>query len=116
MNTRERKVLITLLLDNVAPRFDLTSGLLVARVGPDAEITSRTTVVLPETSGESLCHMILEDNIGHVICSGIEEELYQYLRWKKVEVFDSVIGPAEIALWRFAKGRLAPGDILSAGD
>jgi hypothetical protein len=56
--------------------------------------------------------MILTEDIQTVICGGIEEEYYQYLVWKRVNVIDSVIGPCEETLERFRAGRLQPGQIL----
>jgi hypothetical protein len=47
-----------------------------------------------------------------VICNGIEEEHYQYLTWKRVKVFDSVIGPWKAVLNRFYQKDLMPGEIL----
>ncbi len=107
------KLLITIWRDQVAPRFDLTSEVLVAALDPDGKVVHSKTVVLPTVSAEDLCHMILTEGITTVICGGIEEEYYQYLAWKKVKVIDSVIAPYELAL-EFAKGgRLEPGAILT---
>ena len=109
------KLLITIWRDQVAPRFDLTSEVLVATLDSNGEVLHSKTVVLPTVSAEDLCHMILTEGITMVICGGIEEEYFQYLTWKKVKVIDSVIAPYDRAL-EFAKGgRLEPGTILS-GD
>jgi predicted Fe-Mo cluster-binding NifX family protein len=108
-----QKLLITIWRDQVAPRFDLTSEVLVATVDSSGEVLNARTVVLPTVSAENLCHMILTEGITAVICGGIEEEYFQYLTWKKVTVIDSVIGPYNLAL-EFAKdGRLEAGAILS---
>ena len=56
--------------------------------------------------------MALEEKVRTVICSGIDEEFWQYLRWKRIEVIDNVIGPVEEALRRHAAGMLRSGDIL----
>jgi hypothetical protein len=107
------KLLITIWRDQVAPRFDLTSEVLVATVDSTGEVLHTRTVVLPTVSAEDLCHMILTEGITAVVCGGIEEEYFQYLTWKKVRVIDSVIAPYDRAL-EFAKvGRLEPGAILS---
>lgn len=111
-----RRVLITLLDDNVAPRFDLATDVLIAEIDEAGALVDQNELVLEKTSGENLCHMVVENRVGHVICSGIEEELYRYLQWKNVEVYDSVIGSAETALARFAAGRLSPGDMLVRMD
>ncbi len=107
-----QKLLITIYRDDVAPRFDLTSEVLIATVDADGEIIDRKTLVLPAPSSEDLCQLILSENIRTVICGGIEQEFYEYLRWKKVEVIDSVIGPFERALELARGGRLKSGSIL----
>ena len=50
-----------------------------------------------------------------MVCGGIEEAHFQYLTWKRIAVLDSVIGPADRLLARYAKGELQPGDILLDG-
>ena len=104
--------MITIWRDQVAPRFDLTSEVLIVTVDSTGEVLQTKTVVLPTVSAEDLCHMILTEGITMVICGGIEEEYFQYLTWKKVKVIDSVIAPYERAL-EFARiDGLEPGVIL----
>ncbi len=112
MKTKSRKVLITITEKEVAPRFDLTTEVLLAEIDSQGRIFNRQNMVLPSASEEDLCHLILTEKLDAVICSGIEDEYYQYLRWKRVEVFDSVIGPYPAALERYAAGKLRPGDII----
>jgi len=107
------KLLITIWRDQVAPRFDLTSEVLVATMDSTGQVSNTKTVVLPTVSAEDLCHMILTEGITTVICGGIEEEYFQYLSWKKVTVIDSVIGPYDRALEFARSGKLEPGAILS---
>ena len=107
------KLLITIWRDQVAPRFDLTSEVLVATVDATGEVLHSKTVVLPSVSAEDLCHLILTEGITKVICGGIEEEYFQYLTWKKVKVIDSVIGPYDRALEFARAGKLEPGAIIS---
>jgi predicted Fe-Mo cluster-binding NifX family protein len=106
------KLLITIWRDQVAPRFDLTSEVLVATVDSTGEVLHSKTVVLPTMSAEDLCHMILTEGITTVICGGIEDEYFQYLTWKNVKVIDSVIGPYDRILEFARTGRLEPGAIL----
>lgn len=103
------KTLITIWLDDVAPRFDLASEVLIATLDSRGKVEQRKTLVLPSVSAEYLCQLILSEDIETVICGGIENEYYQYLGWKKVRVIDSVIGPFERAL------ELAGNDSLEAG-
>ena len=102
------KVLVALSGVDVCPRFDLTAEVLIARVLPDGKVEARRTVVLPHPSAEDLCHLAIADGVTAVICGGIEDEFHEYLTWKKVRVLDSVMGPSEIALERFAAGELQP--------
>jgi predicted Fe-Mo cluster-binding NifX family protein len=106
------KVLICLYGNEVSPRFDLTREVLIAIIGKDAAVSGEKEVVLPQASVEMLCHMILSEGIQVVICGGIEEEYYQYLKWKNVKVLDSVIGDCKAVLQRLAQGGLKSGDIL----
>ena len=98
--------------DDVAPRFDLaTEVLIVTEAGADG-IGDKRMVVLPRASADQLCQLIITENIQTVICSGIEEDYYQYLTWKKIDVIDSVVGSSHSALKRYLEGVLKPGDIL----
>jgi predicted Fe-Mo cluster-binding NifX family protein len=106
------KVLIPLYVNDVAPRFDLATEAFIGTIGERGEILEERTIVLPHASCDALCHLILAERVGVVICGGIEEEYYQYLTWKKVLVLDSVIGPYERALDRFRAGHLKAGAIL----
>ena len=106
------KLLITIWRDQVAPRFDLTSEVLVATLDSAGEVLQSKTVVLPTVSAEDLCHLILTEEISTVICGGIEEEYFQYLTWKKVKVVDSVIAPYDWALEFARAGKLEAGAIL----
>jgi len=106
------KAMICLYESEVCPRFDLTREVLIAVIDKDASIRAEKEVVLPQASLDMLCQMILTEGIQVVICGGIEEEYYQYLKWKNVKVLDSVIGDCKLALQRLAEGRLKSGDVL----
>ncbi len=107
-----KKILIPLLGNDVAPRFDLATEVLMTQVNAPDSIEDEKIMVLQEASAEKLCHLILTEGINVVICGGIEEEYYKYLVWKKVEVIDSIVGLWSSALERFASGELSPGEIL----
>ncbi len=106
------KVLIPLLEDEVAPRFDLATEVLLTAFGPDGSMLEERTVVLPHASADELSKLVLTENVAAVICGGIEDEYYQYLSWKKVRVIDSVVGGARQALQLLRQGELAPGQII----
>jgi predicted Fe-Mo cluster-binding NifX family protein len=50
--------------------------------------------------------------IGTVVCGGIEDEYYQYLKWKNVKVLDSVIGSYKDVIKQLEFGTLQSGDII----
>jgi hypothetical protein len=100
------KVLITIHEDSVAPRFDLAAEALIVAVGSGGELEGRRTMLLPQPSAEALCDLILAEGVGYVVCGGIEEEYYQYLTWKKVHVFDSIMGPYARVLQSLEQGGL----------
>ena len=106
------KILITIERDEVAPRFDLTSEILISEVVDKKVIGAPRIILLPGTSGEDICGLASKENISLLICGGIEETHYQYLRWKKIKVVDRVIGPYEQALGLVLTNELKPGIIL----
>ncbi|HMK36930.1 MAG TPA: dinitrogenase iron-molybdenum cofactor biosynthesis protein [Desulfomonilaceae bacterium] len=106
------KILIPLLGDDVAPRFDLAPEALVAVLRPDGTYAEERTIILSEASAEELCRLVLTEKIDLVVCCGIDDEYYQYLNWKKVKVVDSVIGSSARILDRVKKGTLQDGDNL----
>jgi hypothetical protein len=78
-----RKVLIPLYGNDVAPRFDLATEILIIFTDNPISSGMEKIIVLPQESSEKLCHLILTEGIQTVICGGIEEEYYHYLIWKK---------------------------------
>jgi predicted Fe-Mo cluster-binding NifX family protein len=107
-----QKILITINENDVAPRFDLATEVLISLLGDDGSIVENRTMVLARESAEYLCQLILAEEVNVVICGGIEEEFFDYLTWKKVRVLDSVMGPWERALERFRSGDLMMGTVL----
>jgi len=112
LESPRRRVLVTLREQYVAPRFDLTSEVLLADLAADGSLLAQRTVVLPEASAEALCHLVISDGVDEVICGAMEEEYHQYLTWKKVRVLDSIVAEWEDALSAHQAGRLAEGDVL----
>ena len=106
------KILITVTGDDVAPRFDLTTEVLVANAENGQLYGKTRNLLLPRPSTEELCGLILKENVTVVVCGGIEEEHYNYLQWKKVDVIDGIIGPSAIALKLSLTGKLKSGAIL----
>ncbi len=107
-----RKCLIPLYGDEVAPRFDLAGEVLIVVLDDEGTVREDRIIVVSQASAEELCHLILKEEIGTVICGGIEEEYYQYLKWKRVALLDAVIGPWKAALTAWTEGTLSSGRIL----
>jgi len=108
----KKKVLIPLSGDDVAPRFDLAPEVVLATIEDDGTIMDERAIVLANASAEVLCRVVLDEKTDVVVCGGIDDEYFQYLTWKKVEVIDSVIGPYMEVLLRLAAKALAPGDVI----
>jgi predicted Fe-Mo cluster-binding NifX family protein len=106
------KILIPLFGDDVAPRFDLATEVMITTGNQGIADENQRIIVLPQASAEQLCHLILTEGVTTVICGGIEEEYHRYLAWKKVEILDSIIGTWKTALTRYGLKKLQSGDIL----
>ena len=106
--------LITLCRDEVAPRFDMTGEVLVVPLSPSGTDSGedRRHLVLAHASNEELCDVIARDGVSTVVCGGIEEDYYHYLRWKRIDVICNVMGRLEDVLERLAAGSLETGDCL----
>lgn len=110
-----QKILIPLLDNDVAPRFDLaTDVLIIFLVWVKGELVDREdkVVVFDHASPEDLCRLVITENIGTVICGGIEDEFYDFLTWKEVQVLDDVVGAASRAVMLFLGGELKQGAVL----
>ena len=109
---RSRNVLVALLGECVAPRFDLATEVVIARARDGRLAGEPRVVILPGPSAEELCSLVLAERVDCVVCGGIEDVHYQYLTWKDVEVVDRVIGNWEGALRRLLSHELRPGTIV----
>lgn len=106
------KILIPLFGDDVAPRFDLATEVLITSTDLPEDSQKERIIVLPQASAENLCHLVMTEGIDVVICGGIEDEYYRYLVWKKVSVYDSVIGEWKAVIKRYRQQTLRAGDNL----
>jgi len=107
------KVLMPLLGENIAPRFDLAVEVLIADADATGALIGEPRIVLlPGPSADALCALILKEGVGLVVCGAIEESHFQYLLWKKIKVADRVIGPWQQALGRALANRLKAGEIF----
>lgn len=110
-----QKILIALHGDEVSPRFDLTCEAWIGSIHDGVVVRSRN-VVLPQASSEGLCHLAVTEDVDSLVCGGIEDEFYQYLNWKRITVFDNVIGPLEQVVQAYINGTLASGALLKEGE
>lgn len=108
-----RKLLIPIQGDFVAPRFDLATEILIARFENGEVDGSPRTIIMERPSDEGLCQMVVEENITDLVCGGIEELHYNFLRWKKVDVLDAVIGDWRTVVEKIVAGELQQGEILT---
>lgn len=107
------KIMITTRGDFVSPRFDMSSEVIIATCYDQQLLEEPHSLVLSNVSAESICDLVLKENISVVVCGGIEEQHYQFLTWKKIMVFDAVIGPHAEVLKLVLDNSLKPGSILS---
>lgn len=109
------KALFTIQDDMIAPRFDLATEVQIIQAGRDGTLEPVRSLLLPGPSVDELCALILRENIAALVCGGIENENYQFLVWKKVKVYDRVIGSAQDVRKRLLAGELKTGMIVPAG-
>ena len=109
------KILIPLHDNDVAPRFDLASDVLVVAVTRETSAMGtihERVVVLDDTSGEGMYRLIISEDVRTIICAGMEKEIFDFLKRKGIDVIDDVCGPADIVLEAYLMGKLAPGQNL----
>lgn len=111
-SARSQEILVPLLGDAVAPRFDLATEVLIARSRKGRLSGEPRVVVLPGPSADQLCSLVLSKGITCVVCGGIEDAHYQYLTWKKVQVVDRVIGSWKAVLRRLLARELRSGMVV----
>ncbi|MCG8688945.1 MAG: hypothetical protein MI892_29010 [Desulfobacterales bacterium] len=107
------KTAIPVLGDDIVPRFDLATEVIVLHTADKTNLQEKRSIVLPRSSADELCHILLSENINTVICGAIEDEYYEFLKWKEIEVYDAVSGAWTHAFERWQTQTLTAGDILS---
>nr|WP_320012296.1 hypothetical protein [uncultured Desulfobulbus sp.] len=106
------KILMTIRGDYVAPRFDCAAEVLIATCYDHQLLEEPRSIILDHVSAERICDIALKENISILICGGIEEQHYQFLVWKKIQVFDGVVGLHEVVLQAAMEGRLSAGNLF----
>lgn len=107
-----RRALLTLCRDEIAPRFDMTAEALIASIDDPEAGGGPRHLVLAHVSSEELCDLITRAGVSTVVCGGVEEDYFHYLRWKRIDVICDVMGPCEAVLAKLRAGSLASGDSL----
>lgn len=107
-----KRILIPLMGDYVAPRFDLAPEVLIVTMDDDGRIMEERTLVMPRPSPEALCQLITTERINILVCCGIEDEFYQFLIWKKVQIYDSTVGSYIEVVRRLKQGTLKDNEVL----
>ncbi len=106
------KIAIPILGEEIVPRFDLTTEVIILTTDRNSCIQDKRTIVLPRSSSDELCHTLLAQEINTLICGAIEDEYYEFLKWKKLNIFDGVSGAWTHAFERWQTQTLHRGDIL----
>lgn len=108
------KLLIPVQGDFVAQRFDLATEIIIAEFDKSGQMAGEPkTIIMERASDDELCQMIIDLNITDLICGGIEEQHYNFLIWKQVTVYDSIIANWRIAMNKAVSGVLEAGAILA---
>ncbi len=106
------KIMMTIRGDFISPRFDMSLEVIIATCYDRQLLEEPHSLILSEVSAELICDLVLKEKIGIVVCGGIEEEHYQFLIWRKIMVFDAVIGPHAEVLRLVMDNSLKSGTIL----
>jgi len=109
-----KKLMVLIQGDFIAPRFDLATEILIVRFENGIVIGEPKMIIIERSSDETLCQMVVEENITNMICGGIEEVHFNFLIWKKVTVMDAVIGSWRTAVEKAVAGSLQQGEILKS--
>ena len=107
------KIMVTVRGDFVSPRFDMSSEVIIATCYDGKMVEEPRSLILSDVSAEVICDLVIREGVSVVICGGIEEEHYQFLTWKKITIYDSVIGPHTRVLEMVLHGTLESGIILA---
>jgi len=106
------KILITIQDNNVAPRFDQSTEVIIAEHDGKHLTIAPRTLILPHKSAEDLSDLIIKEDVDCLICGGIEDNFHRFFVWKKITVYDGIIGSHTEALQMAVTGTLQPGLVL----
>jgi len=106
------KIMITIRGDFVSPRFDLSSEVIVATYYDGQLLEEPHSIIISDVSAEKICDLALKEKVALVICGGIEDQHFQFLKWKKITIIDAIVGPYADVLQLVMNNVFEPGTIL----
>ncbi|WP_027188434.1 hypothetical protein [Desulfovibrio cuneatus] len=115
---KTRTILVVLCRDEVAPRFDMAVEALIASTAEQDTTSGQEPrhMLLAHPSGEEMCDLATRLGVTTVVCGGIEEDHFHFLRWKRVDVICNVLGQGTAALAAALAGTLQDGENLFAAQ
>ncbi|WFS61413.1 NifB/NifX family molybdenum-iron cluster-binding protein [Pseudodesulfovibrio thermohalotolerans] len=105
-------ILIPIMDDELSPRFDLAPEVLIISITRETSAmgTLNERVISFETpSAEAMYRLVMAENIQTIICAGMENEVFEFLKRKGIKVIDNVCGPVDPILEAYLAGQLSPG-------
>lgn len=105
-------ILIPIMDNELAPRFDLAPEVLILSVTRETSAMGRISekvINFEAPSAEAMYRLVMAENIQTIICAGIEKEVFEFLKRKGIRVIDNVCGPADPVLEAYLIGSLSPG-------
>lgn len=106
------KILLTVHDKSIAPRFDQATEVIIVEHDGHRMVGDPRTIILSRRGAEDLSDLIVKEGVDCIVCGGIEENYYRFFSWKKVTVFDGIIGSHREALQMAISGTLRSGTIL----
>ncbi|NDV19625.1 dinitrogenase iron-molybdenum cofactor biosynthesis protein [Pseudodesulfovibrio sp. JC047] len=106
------KILIPLIGNELAPRFDMALEVLIVSVTRETSAMGKIDekiVILDAPSSETMYRMVMSESVKTILCAGIEKEIYDFLRRKRLRVIDNVCGPVDPVLEAYLMGTLTEG-------
>lgn len=106
------KILIPIMDNELAPRFDLAPSVLIVSVSRETSAMgkiSERVLALESPSAEAMYRLVMAETVQTIICAGMEREVYEFLKRKGIKVIDDVCGPVDSVLEAFLIHKLLPG-------
>ncbi len=102
------RIALCLLKDRIAPRYDRSERILLVTIH-DLERQERELVPVGRHKPEEVCKMLVDRNIGTLICGGVTDECRARLERSGIRILDNVIGSVDGVIAVFLGGHLVSG-------